>query len=118
MTDPIPDGRSPLGHPPSSVRYRLFVVAALLVAAAAFTAAVLATDTDEDPPVTVSGRPDVVEHVQPPDGAAIQRQAEIGIEGALVELIEQHRRNAFEGRVFDDHARKHAFGHDLDARAH
>ena len=63
-----------------NVRYRLFVVAALLVAAAAFTAAILATQTGEDPPVTVSGRPDVVEHVIPPDGAAVQRQAELGID--------------------------------------
>jgi hypothetical protein len=62
------------------VRYRVFVAAALLVAAAAFTAAILATQTDDDPPVTVSGRPDVVEHVIPPDGAAVQRQAELGID--------------------------------------
>src|SRR5690606_19275462 len=56
------------------------VVVALLVAAAAFTAGILATRTDEDPPVTVSGRPDVVEHVIPRDGSAIQRQTEIGID--------------------------------------
>ncbi len=46
-----------------------------------------------------------------------QRQAEIGVERALVEFVEQHRRDAFERRVVEDHAREHAFGDDLDARA-
>jgi hypothetical protein len=87
---PQPSTPSTPARRPSSLRYRLFVIAGLLLAAAAFTAAVVSTDTDEDPPVTVSGRPDIVEHVLPPDGAAIQRQSEIGIdlapgyEGTLV----------------------------------
>jgi hypothetical protein len=63
-----------------NVRYRLFVLAGLAVAAAAFAAAILATETGEDAPVTISGRPDVVEHVVPPDGSAVQRQAELGVD--------------------------------------
>ena len=76
------DGSPPPGRTrrPSSLRYRLFVIAGLALAAAAFTAAFLRTDTDDDPPVTISGRPDVVEHVIPPDGSSIQRQTEIGVD--------------------------------------
>ena len=85
MTDPYdpadlsPPPSRPV-RPPSSLRYRVLVVVGLLVAAAAFTAAFIRTDTDDDPPVTISGRPDVVEHVIPPDGASIQRQSEIGVD--------------------------------------
>ena len=45
-----------------------------------------------------------------------QREAEIGVEGALVELVEQHRRDALERRIVEDHAGEHALGDDLDAR--
>ena len=44
-----------------------------------------------------------------------QRKAEIGVEGALVELVEQHGGDAVEGRVVEDHAGEHALGHHLDA---
>ncbi len=45
-----------------------------------------------------------------------QGQAEVGVERALVEFVEQHRRDAVEPRVVEDHAREHALGHHLDAR--
>ena len=44
-----------------------------------------------------------------------QREAEIGIERALVELVEQHRGDAVERGIVEDHAREHALGDDLDA---
>ena len=43
-----------------------------------------------------------------------ERQPEVGVERALVELVEQHCRDAVERRIGEDHAREHAFGHDLD----
>ncbi len=46
-----------------------------------------------------------------------QRQPEIGVERALVEFVEQHRRDALERRIVEDHAGEHALGDDLDARA-
>ena len=46
-----------------------------------------------------------------------KREAKIGVERALVELVEQHRRNAFERGIVEDHAREHAFRDDLDPRA-
>ena len=48
---------------------------------------------------------------------ARQRQAEIGIERALVEFVEQHRGDAVERRIVEDQPREHAFGDDLDAGA-
>ncbi len=71
-------------------RYRMLVALGLLVAAGAMLAAILRTDTDEDTPPTSSGRRDVVEHLLPPDGSEILRQAELGadlapgFEGVLV----------------------------------
>ncbi len=47
---------------------------------------------------------------------ARQRQAEVGIERALVELVEQHGGDALERGIVEDQAREHALGHDLDAR--
>ena len=52
---------------------------------------------------------------QPLLHVAGERQSEIGIERALVKLIEQHRRDAFENGIVEDHAREHALGDDLDA---
>jgi hypothetical protein len=82
---------APLPHQrPSSLRYRLAVTAALLVAAVAAVAGIRATETGDENPVTVNGRPDVVERLQPRDGAEALQQTEIGIdlapgyEGALV----------------------------------
>ena len=46
-----------------------------------------------------------------------EREADVGVQAALVVLVEQHRRDAFERRVALQHAREHAFGDDLDARA-
>ena len=46
-----------------------------------------------------------------------QRQAEIGVERALVIFVEQHAGDALERRIVEDHAREDAFGDDLDARS-
>ena len=46
-----------------------------------------------------------------------QRQAEIGVEAALVKLVEDHHRDAFERGVALQPAREDSFRHDLDARA-
>ena len=60
-----------------------------MVAAATMAVAVMRTNTDEDTPAAVAGRPDVVEHLIPPNGTQQQRQSELGIdlapgyEGAL-----------------------------------
>ena len=48
---------------------------------------------------------------------ARQCEAEIGIQRALVKFVEQHRGNAFEGRVVDHKARENAFGDHLDPRS-
>lgn len=77
MTDPDPPV---LGPPPSSLRYRLAVTAALIVAALALIAGIRATDTGEDDTATVNGRPDVVERVVPRRGAEALQQTEIGID--------------------------------------
>ena len=45
-----------------------------------------------------------------------QREPEIGVERALVELVEQHRRDALERGIVEDHAGEHALGDDLDPR--
>ncbi len=45
-----------------------------------------------------------------------QRQAEIGIERSLMELVEDHRRDALERGIVDDHAREDTFGQHLDSR--
>jgi hypothetical protein len=79
-----------LGPPPSSLRYRLAVTAALIVAVLALVAGIRATDTGEDDTATVNGRPDVVERVVPRRGAEALQQTEIGIdlapgyEGSLI----------------------------------
>ena len=46
-----------------------------------------------------------------------ERKAEIGLERALVKLVEQDRADALQRRIVEDHAGEHALGHDLDARA-
>lgn len=78
MTDPTPS--HPTSRPPSSLRYRIVVAAALVVAAAALVAGVRATSTDDEGSVLVNGRPDVVEHLVPRDGAEVLRQTEVGID--------------------------------------
>jgi len=79
-------------HPPrmSEGRYRLLIGVLVVGALAALYAGVRATDTADDDPVTVSGRPDVVERLVPGEGDEVIRQAELGIdlapgyEGTLV----------------------------------
>ena len=44
-------------------------------------------------------------------------EAEIGVEAALVELVEKHRGHAVEGRIVEDHAGEDALGDHLDAGA-
>lgn len=76
MTSPSPD------HPPrmSEGRYRLLIGVLVVGALAALYAGVRATDTGDDDPVTVSGRPDVVERLIPGEGDEVIRQAELGID--------------------------------------
>ena len=54
---------------------------------------------------------------QPLLGVARQREAEIGIERALVELVEQHGARRLPGRIVENEARENALGHHLDAGA-
>lgn len=74
------DSARPSSPPPSSLRYRLAVTAAIAVAVAALVAGVAATKTGEDDVAVVNGRPDVVEHVYPRRGAEALSQAEVGID--------------------------------------
>lgn len=73
----------------SDGRFRLLVISMVVAACIALYAGVRATDTGDSDPVTVSGRPDVVEHLVPGAGDEVIRQAELGIdlapgyEGAL-----------------------------------
>jgi hypothetical protein len=84
MVDPV---RSPRL---SDGRFRLLIAAMIAAAFVALYVGVRATDTGDDDPVTVNGRPDVVEHLVPRAGDEVLRQAELGIdlapgyEGALV----------------------------------
>ena len=52
---------------------------------------------------------------QRPGDVERQGESEIRIERALVELVENHGRDAREFRVVEHHAGEHALGHDLDA---
>jgi hypothetical protein len=69
---------------------RVLVAAMVALAGLALYAGVRATDTGDADPVTVSGRPDVVERTIPGAGDEVVRQAELGIdlapgyEGALL----------------------------------
>jgi hypothetical protein len=73
----------------SDVQFRLAIAAMVMVAFTALYLGVRATDTGDADPVTVSGRPDVVERLVPREGDEVIRQAELGIdlapgyEGAL-----------------------------------
>jgi hypothetical protein len=67
-------------YPPSSLRYRVTVTIAVLVAIAALVVAVRSTKSTDESPVVVNGRPDVVEHVLPRDGVEALQQSEIGID--------------------------------------
>lgn len=88
--EPTGPGRGAFPAPASSSwRYRMIMAAAVAVAVGALVLGVRATNTDGEATVLVNGRPGVVEHVYPRNGAEALRQAEIGIdlaggyEGAL-----------------------------------
>ncbi len=49
-----------------------------------------------------------------PLSVAGQGQAQVGVEAALVELIEDHRRHAVQARIVENHPGEHALGHHLD----
>ena len=51
---------------------------------------------------------------QPALRIARDGQAQIGVEGALVEFVEQDRPDAGKLRIFEDHAREHTLGDHLD----
>ena len=55
--------------------------------------------------------------VVPQATLAVEREgkSQVGIERALVELVEQHRADAGKGGIIKDHAGEDAFGDDLDA---
>jgi hypothetical protein len=63
------------------------------------------------------GHDDEAEIVAQRHGVDGEREPEIAIEAALVELVEQHSRHAGQGRIVQDHAGEHALGHDLDPGA-
>ncbi len=43
-----------------------------------------------------------------------QGQAQVGVQAALVELVEDHRRHAVQARIVENHPGEHALGHHLD----
>ena len=49
--------------------------------------------------------------------SSAKRESEVGVERALVELVEQNSRHALERGIIEDHAGEHALGDDLDPRA-
>lgn len=77
VSEPRADG---LSSPTSSLRYRVIVTVAVATAAIALYTGIRHTKTEDTAPVTVNGRPDVVEHLIPSEGAQILQQAEIGID--------------------------------------
>lgn len=83
MTDftdqPTPEPSLPPRRP-SSWRYRIGNSAAMVLAALALWAGLRATQTGEEDAAMVNGRPDVVEHLQPRNGAEALQQSEIGID--------------------------------------
>ena len=64
----------------SETQFRLLIAAMVTLALLALYAGVRATDTGGDDPVTISGRPDVVERLIPGEGDEVIRQAELGID--------------------------------------
>jgi hypothetical protein len=71
---------TPAAIPPTTLRHRLIVTAALLVAFGALYAGIRSTKTGDEDAGGVDGRPDVVEHIIPRRGAEALQQAEIGID--------------------------------------
>jgi hypothetical protein len=74
MVEPAPRVRM------SDTRFRLLIAAMVTLAGVALFAGVRATDTGGEDPVTVAGRPDVVEVLVPGAGDEVIRQAELGID--------------------------------------
>jgi hypothetical protein len=74
MVEPAPRVRM------SDTRFRLLIAAMVALAGVALYAGVRATETGGDDPVTVAGRPDVVEVLVPGAGDEVIRQAELGID--------------------------------------
>ncbi len=74
--DPMAGRRAPL---PTAL-YRVIIAAAVLAAGAAIVLGVQATQTAKKEPVTVSGRPDVVEALIPREGDEVVQQFEVGID--------------------------------------
>jgi hypothetical protein len=64
----------------SDTRFRLLIAVMVATAGVALYAGVRATDTGGEDPVTISGRPDVVEHLVPGAGDEVIRQAELGVD--------------------------------------
>jgi hypothetical protein len=64
----------------SDTRYRLLIAGALVAAGVALFVAIQSTNTEEDTPPRVAARPEVVEHLFPPNGDQVLRQTELGID--------------------------------------
>jgi hypothetical protein len=78
MTAPLPSaGRRP---PMPQSRYRALVAVAVGLALLAIVLGVRATRTGSEDPITVSGRPEVVEHLIPGSGDEVVQQFEVGID--------------------------------------
>jgi hypothetical protein len=78
MTAPLPSaGRRP---PMPQGRYRALVAVAVGLAILAIALGVRATRTGGDDPITVTGRPDVVEALIPGRGDEVVQQFEVGID--------------------------------------
>jgi len=71
---------TPLPAAPSSLRYRVAMILAVTIAGGALFAGIRATQTGDPDPVTINGRPDVVEHFMPRQGAQALHQTEVGID--------------------------------------
>src|SRR3546814_19645482 len=64
----------------SNSRYRARIAIAIVTAVGALVLGVRATNTGGEDNVTISSRPDMVEHVYPPNGDQVLRQSEIGVD--------------------------------------
>jgi hypothetical protein len=71
---------TPPPYPASSLRYRLLITVALLVAAGTLLLAIHLTNTDDADPVSVKGQPSVVQQLIPTNGSSELRQSEFGID--------------------------------------
>ena len=69
-----------------------------------------------DPGAVQGGRHDEQAEVVAQDALDVARegQAQIGVQAALVKLVEQHRRDPVQAGVVENHARENTLGDDLD----